>query len=70
MRGDQQDLASALKVLLYQPLLNTNFLSHIFSSVDGEVLEIRVSDKRSPDDVLDEYVFCGDTSNNPPGWQV
>ena len=70
MRGPQQDIASALKAVVYKPYINTNYLSHVTSSLEGEVLRIEVSDHKDPENALDEGVFCGGMPRLMSAWQV
>lgn len=70
MRGPQQDVASALKAVVYKPYTNTNYLLHATSSLEGEVLRIEVSDHKDPENALDEGVFCGNVPQLMSAWQV
>jgi hypothetical protein len=70
MRGPQQDVASALKAVVYEPYTNTNYLSHVTSSLEGEILRVEVSDHRDPENALNEGVFCGNMPQLMSAWQV
>ena len=59
IRGVSDDIRNAMKVVVYSPEPNKNYLS--FDSDDPEHLKIEVTDKRDPDDENNNDVSCGET---------
>jgi len=70
IRGPQADVGEALRVLVYNPLLNTNYFSLAPTSPGGDILQIEVSDKKSPDDALDINFNCGEVLEEQQSWQT
>jgi hypothetical protein len=65
IRGESRDIKNAMSVMVYDPVPKTNYLSW---GDAPEVLSIRVSDKRNPDDTANTDVSCGETLTQLVTW--
>ena len=65
IRGFSRDIQNAMRTLVYSPQPDTNYLN--FPDVP-ELLRIRVSDKREPDDLSNTDVSCGETLGDLITW--
>ena len=66
LRGESRDIINAMRVLVYAPEPKTSYLN--WGDDEPEVLSIRVSDKRDPDDTANTDVSCGETLTELITW--
>lgn len=65
IRGISRDIRNAIRTAVYTPEPRTNYLNFL---ENPEILSIRVSDKREPDDPANTDVSCGETLGDLISW--